>query len=354
MPDNDSVIDASIVDETPEPSRKKSGPRSTRRIAWALLLVILAVVFVAGFFVAETYRSRSNRSVGGDDARTTALDSKSEKSEPAAPGVAPTPREQPAAPAATKPIVNSVALTDGNEAAMSEELRARLDQLDTRLAAAKRLGSAEKLAALGDEIRRTDDRLSALEQQVLILVRDLARSEPGRIALLLAASDLRVAVKAGLYATELAAVATLVERSVLRDDANVREALATLAQRRELGLATPAQLRARFGQLAGAIATARNAEGSWIDRAWQRAATIVTVRRTGDAAVKDSEVRVALAERRLDAGDVSGAHAELAGLAPAARAIAQPWLDEAAARVMAERASAGLYARLVRYAAGET
>ena len=85
---------------------------------------------------------------------------------------------------------------------------------------------------------------------------------------------------------------------------------------------------------------------SW-ERFWRRAQAIVTVRRGDQVLVGDPAAgTIAVARRDLDAGDLAGAVAVLAGLNPPAAQAMSGWLSDARALLEARAALAALAAQL--------
>ena len=118
------------------------------------------------------------------------------------------------------------------------------------------------------------------------------------------------------------------------------------------GIPTLATLRERFDGLAGKIVQASKTleETGWIERATNRIMSLVTWRRVGNGAEASSlDAIVARAEARLKVGDLKGAIDALKGLSTHAKAaqVAAPWLKDAKAGVVAERAVATLHVHAV-------
>ncbi len=357
-------------------STAKTGrARGMRRMAWTFLVLVLAVVFAAGFFAAFAIGPNLGAWFGGEakpslEPKTNAgsgplkglaIAPPVEPTSPAPPPTSPAPSPTspaPFAPGSTPvPAPEPAAAPAQASVAALDAVTARVDALAGQVAAlaatAERLAALERAVADGRATGATDlaralERMGVLEARVRDLARQSGRSDPGRVALLLAAGDLRAAVRGGAYRVELDAVAQLIEGSAWREDASVRDALATLARYKETGVPTLAQLRARLAGSAGAIAGARVAPGTWVDRLLDRAAQVVVIRKVGEIEGENAEARLARAERRLEAGDVAAAVSELGGLGGGAAQAAAPWLADAAATLAGERAAAALYARIAR------
>lgn len=198
---------------------------------------------------------------------------------------------------------------------------------------------AERNAAKLVELR---GRVEALESAP----REAAAVGAGRQALVVAVGQLREALRTSEpFGRELEVVESLAE-----GDARVAAAVAEISAFAEGGVATGEELRARFPSVANAVVQASRTpeEGDWMDEALSRAASVVTVRPTGaDVAGDEPKAVVARGEARLEAGDLKGAVAELNALAGPPRAAAQTWLDDARARLTAERALKDLHAHVV-------
>ena len=136
------------------------------------------------------------------------------------------------------------------------------------------------------------------------------------------------------------------------DDPDIKTAVVMLSESSVAGIPTLATLRERFDGLAGRIVQASKTleETGWMERATNRIMSLVTWRRVGEGAEASSlDAIVAGAEARLGAGDLKGAVEALKGLSSHAKAAkaAAPWLTDAKARVVAERAVATLHVHAV-------
>ncbi len=222
-------------------------------------------------------------------------------------------------------------------------LAARLGALERALAA------AEEAAAGADDLRREtvelDTRVEGLSGRLAAL-EEVARAGAGREAGLVAlVGQLGEALRGpGPYAGALAAVAALAA-----GDAALAPPLAELAPYAEAGVATLDRLRARFAAAAGDIvaAEASDARTGWWGDVLDWLSALIKVRRTGEVEGDTAEARVARAERRLEAGDLDGAVAEIDALEGAAAAVAAAWLEGARARLAAEGALAALRRQVV-------
>ena len=149
-------------------------------------------------------------------------------------------------------------------------------------------------------------------------------------------------------------------KAVGGENPDIKTAAALLAKTARTGIPTLSTLRDRFELLAGRIVSASNAleERGWMERAANRVLSLVTWRRVNEKSDSVSiDAIVARAEARLREGDLQAAVKSLEGLSAKAqgdtkantkanikaRAQAAPWLKDAKARVVAERAVATLH-----------
>jgi hypothetical protein len=258
-------------------------------------------------------------------------------------------------------------LEEQQETNLAARLSALEGRIDALAAAAQNAGapSAEALAALREQAEgrnaALEDRNRALEAALARLgerlkaVEARAGSNAGSAegaALLVAAGELRAAVRAGRgYAAALESA-----RAVAPDTPAMKAVLATLAAHAEKGVAGIDELRDRFAPVAKSAAQAALApEGAgWMDQTLSRLSRLVTVRRVGeDAAAEDTVTgRLARAELRLAAGDLTGAVAAIEGLTGKPAAAAAGWLADARAHLEAEDALATANAEAIRVLGG--
>jgi hypothetical protein len=198
---------------------------------------------------------------------------------------------------------------------------------------------------LDARISRQDDRLSSLEKSARGAAVD-ARDT----ATVFALGRLRTSLESSApYRAALTALDSLVKGGPLATDQPTRKALDELGGRADKGVPTFADLRGRFeGAARDILAASRRPpeDSGWLDRLGSGISSLVTVRRTGDVPGADAEALVARAERRLEAGDLPQAIAELAGLEGDAAKAATPWLEDARARLAADAALDALETRV--------
>jgi hypothetical protein len=239
--------------------------------------------------------------------------------------------------------VQALPQPDGADAGAVDALTRRLDEMQGGMGA---IGSnTETLqriqgqgVAAAEAVKGLESRVAALEKAV-----GDAAATRRRQGLLLAVGQLAVAVNAGRgYVEELSRLQEFAD-----DDAGITKAAVTLAAGAAAGVPTLAELRRRFGPLAGAIVRTAAAAGDedWLARAAGRLKSLVTVRRTGEVAGGETDAIVARAEVRLGDGDLAEAVTELSALEGPAADTAAAWLRDAGARLAADRALAELQGR---------
>ena len=259
------------------------------------------------------------------------------------------------------PGASSEGREDGEEGAALAPVRQRLSEVEARLdglgsdatasvgnrlAALERAleragGGAAGLTRLEAEAHRLAAALGEAEQRLGALENAPSSAAVQQLALALAVGQLGEALRTSApYAADLATVRALAREASGLAREPLDGAVATLAVRAETGLPALAVLRRRFASLAGDLARAdrRGAESDWVDRMLDRLGAVVQVRRTGEAAGNSAAARVARAEVRLAAADLSGAITEIEGLTGRAGAEAGTWVADAKARLAAEQA----------------
>jgi uroporphyrinogen-III synthase len=212
---------------------------------------------------------------------------------------------------------------------------------------------------LRNDLQALKEQLDALDQAVVA-----RRDDAGAVAFVLAVGNLGSALStARPFAAELSAVTELAAKDPALS-ASVKELTAPLAARAANGVPTLLELRARFPAAARAIVDAAKQEEqpavaqtearewyetplAWLASAGEFVTSQVSVRPVGDVPGDDPGARVARAEVRLSENALDAAVAELEGLTGAAAAAAGAWLDDARARLAAERAVAALQAAAV-------
>lgn len=221
------------------------------------------------------------------------------------------------------------------------------------LALSERLGELEKS---GETVKSLLHRMDQFEKDGGQLNAAGASDGASARALVLAVANLRQAISRDAPFEK--SLETL--KAVGGENPDIKTAVALLAKTARTGIPTLSTLRDRFELLAGRIVSASKTleELGWMERAANRLSSLVTWRRIdekGDSASIDAIV--ARAEARLREGDLQAAVKSLEGLSANAqaktkagtkanaKALAQAafWLEDAKARVVAERAVATLH-----------
>ncbi len=274
---------------------------------------------------------------GADEATSRRLDTVEKRladieQHPAQPGQSAAP-DAAAAEAALAPLRDAVQRQKDEVASLA----ARITALEQRPAAPP--VDPAILADLQSATGKLAAAVATLEQRVGTLATANASEAAASVdpALLLALGQLRQALQgSGPFAAELAAATTLAA-----DRADVKAALAPLAESAARGVPSIAILRQRFDGLAGAIAEAGAAPvaaGDWSGQVLGKLRGLVTLRRVGPAAGEGPEATVAQAENALASDDLAGAVATLETLHGPAMVAARDWLEAAHRRLAAEAA----------------
>ncbi|WP_448190334.1 COG4223 family protein [Azospirillum sp. sgz301742] len=254
---------------------------------------------------------------------------------------------------------------NGSAAASADlsALTARLDALEKRpapapVAAAPSVdpavvkGLSDRLAALeskpaadptlGQDVTALKQQVSTLAQQATAKQDTAASAE----ALVLAAGQLRSALSgSGPFQGELQAV-----KALGSSDAQLNQALDSIAPYAGKGIPTQAQLADRLDRQAGDIVRAalKGEGGNWIKEVTGTLSTLVTVRRQGGDVVGDTpEAAVARAQAALNDGNLKGAVDEMSTLQGPAAQAASGWLADAKARLAANTAGQQLTGRSI-------
>lgn len=222
------------------------------------------------------------------------------------------------------------------------------DASETLASINRRLDALEGGAGDGEleqSVQEVQSRLDELEQQTAE-ARTAAKDDSQ--ALVLAVAQLRDSVRRGVsYADDLETL-----RKIADDDGEVASSLSQLEGHAATGVPTLAALSRRFDAIAGGLvnAAAASDDATWWGQAADRLGSLVTLRRK-DGSVGGAEGAVAQAEKLLDQGDLKAAVDVLEGLSPElggnARKVLGPWLEDANARLAAERALATLHVRAI-------
>ena len=177
--------------------------------------------------------------------------------------------------------------------------------------------------------REIETRVAALEQAAKLAQERIASTagadKAGRLAFM--AVSLRAAVDRGEpFTQELAAVRPLVGDPKL---------LAPLEPYAAGGVPRVATLAREFANLTGAMLSAAGSaprDGGIFERLQQNAERLVRIRPINEAQGDDAVTVITRADVKAAHGDLAGALAEVASLAPAVRAPAQAWSARVEAR----------------------
>lgn len=195
-----------------------------------------------------------------------------------------------------------------------ENMRGRVDQIDGAL-----VGAQQEDDALGqtlEGVSPTDLRAAAMLLGLAQFRSSLHRNAPFEEDLL------------------------LLKGLVSAEDVELHAAIDRLAPRAAEGVLTPAGLSTEFKGLAGdiVVSSLKGEDVSIQEKAKARLNEIMQVQKDGELVTgTDTQATVARAQQMLDAGDVTGAIAELQSLEGPAAETAQPFMDEAMATLTAEK-----------------
>lgn len=207
-----------------------------------------------------------------------------------------------------KDILNSSA-TDLQDLVLG--MRGRVDTLEDELEQAKK--DNDSLADVLDGI--TGEELKAA-------------------AMMLAVSQLRSSLMQGnTYEKDLETVRTLAG-----DDPELQEAITKIAPLSRTGIMSREALSREFKGLAGDIAMAKikGEDVSWQDKAKARFQNLIKIEKDGLAEGQDSQAIVSRAQTYMDEGNIKAAIAELQKLDGESADVAEPWIQQAQARLNAE------------------
>jgi len=231
----------------------------------------------------------------------------------------------------------------------AEDARKSIEELSQRLAQLEDSGEMTNLKADLQSLNAESARISSSVSEMSHRIDELEESEATALKVggevresLLAAGRLREALhSAAPFSAELQAL-----RAAAPEDPGLAEVTGQLAPRADSGIPTLATLRERFDAVARDVAaTELRMEGDgWVSGMVNRLSSLVSVRRT-DFPEDDQSVDAILsrAEDALNTGDLMAAVQQMEALQGDAATAAARWLDDARARVTAERAMAMLH-----------
>lgn len=220
------------------------------------------------------------------------------------------------------------------------QMPARLAEDVAALAA--QVAELKRSSADAAAVLRLTDRVEKVDAEM----REMQARRSSAVALLLAVGQLREAVNNAMpFDAELRAVKVLAPQ-----DADFTGALEALKPRALSGIPGRLILAERFNALAPDLVRAETlpAERNWWRDTLHRVSTLVTIRREdGDAAGTSVAAIAARAHDRLAQGDLAAAVAEAGALQRSAAETAAPWLEDARARLAADKALSELTAHVV-------
>ncbi|UEM03778.1 hypothetical protein JL101_028180 [Skermanella rosea] len=236
-----------------------------------------------------------------------------------------------------------------------QQLEGRVGTLDQQQAQAiaqlrsSVAGLEQEANRLAQEINNTSNRAAQVAETLTLRQAQESKAQ----ALVLAAGQLRAALQSSRpFASELSAV-----RAVNLQDPQVVQALGAIEPHAADGIPTEAQLNERFSDVAGEIVRAgvlaSGEGGQWWDKALSTASSLVSVRRTaGEIEGSGADAVTARAERNLKSGRLDEAVKELESLTGEPAKVAQPWIEDAKARLAANEAGALLTGQAIARLAG--
>lgn len=249
--------------------------------------------------------------------------------------------------------LKSLSMPTAQLAAKAADIEQRLSRLDdqlqtmsaTHLKAEDLLERVERLETNAVRAASLDQRLSAMEESGAEAREALMKGS----SIVLAVGHLaQVAQDSRPFTAELTTL-----KMLARDDEQLKAAADKLEPYAATGVPTFAKIRADFPAMAVAVTRAQSAagDGEWYDRALNRVASLVTVRRTGPEAqaAGGTSGLLATAEQALSADDLAAAVDAVAKIDGPAAPATQNWLKEARARLAANQALAVLEDRAITY-----
>ena len=234
-------------------------------------------------------------------------------------------------------------IAEASQAAVAAQNR--VGEMQTQLPSAGIDDKVARLDALIGKLNAQLDKLTPQLQQMETRIAALEKKadDPDaaqRAALALALANLSRAIEgAGPFKTELETVGSFLPNEEI--PSALQDAAAT-------GVPTRAALKDRFEPLIERIFDAERRAGDttiW-DRFAANAASLITVRRTGEISGDSTEAIVARMEEKLKEGDLAGAVAQGGALKGAAADAASSWMQDAQKRLDAEKLVRELTARV--------
>lgn len=332
----DQIIDAEV-----EPLAKAKRSRGLRIVILLVVAILISVAVAVVYQLAST--GRLDDLVSGRGIAPTLKPSTSMPAPPAAPAA-----PQPAAPAMDTALMQRVEEQEKRLAALTASIE-RLQQLPAApvLDQQKLTEFEQTIAALRQADNTQAAQRSLMEQQIAELQTKMTALSEGRVAAIrepllqvLAWSELREKARRGLgFRNELEQLARHEGQS-----AEMQQALASLRGTADQPPLPAAQLAARFAALAerqrmaapAASAAADAPAQPWWQRALDKVAGLISIRRLGEADTTTPEGKLDAAEAALQNGDLGAAHAALADMTLTPEL--NEWRDQVQARLKLDTA----------------
>ena len=368
--------DATVQEPQAEPA-PAAAPARSRMPAVAWTLVVVFAVAIAGYITLPTWRDQlpqyvQDRLGGGQSAtiasdgrvtaELTALQSQNDSLKTAVAELGKSLEESRARLSA----IDEIAARQSTGEKALEELRAelksastpetpapdpallaRLDALEKSLsgAVAAQSGQAAAGQKLDAGVAALTARIDALETRVTDLqaavaeLQKMSKSSGRGDALVLAAGQLRDALtRAAPFEAEIATL-----KKLAADNDAVAAAISPVEPLASMGVPSRATVLSRMSSAVDAVVAATRTPdgGDWMDRTVSKLQGFVTVRRV-DGKGGGADAILARAETAAKRGDLAVAVAEMLKLDGKAAEAAQPWLQDARARLAADSARAAL------------
>jgi len=238
-------------------------------------------------------------------------------------------------------LENAPAAAAPSEPVDLSPLQARLDKLES--AAAAPPPPSVDPAVVADLAAR----LAAVEQ------RQPSKIDPAKVGRVVAAVEaLRGVLRTEhAFAAELAGV-----KDVGGGDSEIDGILAPIEPLAAQGIPSLGNLRKRFGRTSSAVVNAGRTGGDdgLVAKTLGQLSSLISIRRTDEAAGDGPAGAVASAEKSLAAGDLGAAVKALEALKGPPAEAAAPWLADARHRLAAERSMAALHVRAVSLLTGSS
>ena len=232
--------------------------------------------------------------------------------------------------------------------ALGDRLSTIEQRIGTLAAAASSQTAVDATKGLQSEIQALSQKLDE-QSQLLAKLQSQERGGADRAdaALVVTLGQLRAALATSHpYTAELQAAEALA-----KDQSEIVEQLRTFDGRADRGVPNLAALTGRFSATAAEVdhAAAPPLESGWRGQLVGRVKRFFRIRRVADVSAKDPndpDDALAASETALKLGDLAGAVAALRRLQGPAAEAAKQWLDDAQARLDADKTLAALDARL--------